>query len=112
MRDNATLKIGKSNTYSQFTRHIGVSLKIVWNIFYSQYKRDSTFEAYKKYLADVDECVDGSHTCDEIATCANTEGSYRCNCPHGYVVNGSRCEGTCILVILIVRRSISRALIG
>ena len=46
-----------------------------------------------EYFPDVNECVDGSHTCDEIATCVNTEGSYNCTCPPGYIVNGSRCQG-------------------
>lgn len=76
-------------------------------------QKNATFEACK-YLVDVDECVDGSHTCDEIATCVNTEGSYKCNCPHGYVVNGSKCGGMCIWLIFYnpLIEWIPRALIG
>lgn len=37
---------------------------------------------------DVDECQLGTHTCGEDATCANTEGSFRCLCA------GLPCPGT------------------
>nr|VZI47990.1 unnamed protein product [Spirometra erinaceieuropaei] len=42
---------------------------------------------------DIDECLLGTHTCDQI--CINTPGSYRCECQPGYAVSasgGDRCE--------------------
>lgn len=41
----------------------------------------------------MDECLSRSHECDEVATCVNTEGSYTCECPEGYVANGTKCDG-------------------
>lgn len=32
------------------------------------------------FLADIDECQLGMHTCGENATCTNTEGNYTCLC--------------------------------
>eukprot|EP00808_Paulinella_micropora_P018221 g87.t1 len=33
---------------------------------------------------DIDECLLGTHQCQPGSTCANTAGSYVCNCPSGY----------------------------
>ena len=33
------------------------------------------------------ECDVGSHDCSPAATCVDTEGSYRCECPSGYIWN-------------------------
>ena len=38
-------------------------------------------------LVDVDECMEGSHDCQEddgFAKCMNTNGSYYCECHEGY----------------------------
>ena len=44
---------------------------------------------------DVDECLNvGSNQCDANATCANTEGSYVCQCREGYEGEGKKCTGT------------------
>ena len=43
---------------------------------------------------DVDECEDDHNTCSHY--CNNTEGSYQCSCPSGYILNdsdGSTCLG-------------------
>ena len=35
---------------------------------------------------DHDECKSGFHNCDTtISNCTNTNGSYRCDCHHGYI---------------------------
>ena len=41
--------------------------------------------------ADVDECDDGTATCDGNATCTNTVGSYLCTCLAGFVGDGQSC---------------------
>ncbi len=33
---------------------------------------------------DIDECTNETHNCDATAFCANTEGSFRCDCEVGY----------------------------
>lgn len=33
-----------------------------------------------KVCRDIDECSDGTHTCDEHSTCYNKDGKYRCQC--------------------------------
>ena len=38
---------------------------------------------------DVDECLTRQHRCQH--ECVNTEGSYRCMCPPGYIQIGERC---------------------
>ncbi|CAB3401851.1 unnamed protein product [Caenorhabditis bovis] len=40
---------------------------------------------------DVDECKEGTHDCDKLATCQNTIGSHVCSCPPGYVGDGTTC---------------------
>ncbi|XP_071954440.1 low-density lipoprotein receptor-related protein 5-like [Antedon mediterranea] len=39
----------------------------------------------------LDECLTGNHNCDPVATCTDTEQSYRCTCPPGYSGNGENC---------------------
>lgn len=43
--------------------------------------------------ADVDECLAGTHRCNQ--TCTNNVGSYTCGCRPGYQLNedGLNCEG-------------------
>ena len=41
--------------------------------------------------SDIDECVEGSFTCDVNRDCVNTNGSYICVCSPGYVDNGTVC---------------------
>ncbi|XP_078679919.1 uncharacterized protein LOC144915421 isoform X2 [Branchiostoma floridae x Branchiostoma belcheri] len=44
---------------------------------------------------DIDECRDGSHTCNsEHGVCTNTEGSYTCSCDTGYAGDGRTCIST------------------
>ncbi|MFT7582533.1 MAG: hypothetical protein ACI9MR_004215, partial [Myxococcota bacterium] len=53
---------------------------------------DSGFEANAAgdTCVDIDECTDGSNTCDTLATCVNDPGSFTCVCPTGHYLN----EGT------------------
>ena len=43
------------------------------------------------YHADIDECLNASHNCDERANCTNTIGSYLCSCEQGYEGDGRTC---------------------
>ncbi|XP_026730463.1 fibrillin-1 [Trichoplusia ni] len=36
------------------------------------------------YCEDIDECVEGTHLCDQHQSCLNTNGSYECHCKLGY----------------------------
>ena len=46
------------------------------------------------YNTDINECVRGTHNCDQ--NCHNTIGSFHCSCNTGYFlsVNGYSCNGT------------------
>ena len=38
---------------------------------------------------DLDECVQGSHDClQSLASCSNTDGSFKCSCNDGYIGDG------------------------
>ena len=43
-------------------------------------------------VSDDDECLAGTHQCDETANCTNTNGSYTCECDIGYTGNGYICN--------------------
>ena len=51
--------------------------------------------------ADIDECQDGSHNCNENAECSNTVGSFECLCNPGYSGNGQNCSGKNICHYLV-----------
>ena len=44
-------------------------------------------------LSDINECTNGTHTCDANAACTNTNGSYTCQCHSGYYQSGKKCNG-------------------
>ena len=44
-------------------------------------------------VLDIDECTDGTHSCDVNATCNNTPGSYICTCKDGFRGDGINCTG-------------------
>ena len=41
---------------------------------------------------DIDECILETHLCDPFATCANTFGSYTCQCDNGFIGDGHTCS--------------------
>ena len=41
----------------------------------------------------VDECTNGTHNCDEQASCTNTDLSFTCACNAGYTGDGTNCTG-------------------
>ena len=61
-----------------------------------------TYLGLKKHLhfsrhADVNECTDGTHTCDSNAACTNNDGGFTCACNSGFTgdgqTGGSGCTG-------------------
>lgn len=45
------------------------------------------------FLADLDECSNGTHQCSVNAQCVNAPGSYRCTCAEGFTGDGFTCSG-------------------
>lgn len=45
----------------------------------------SKFEMFFFIFADVDECLQSLNACRSDLACKNTVGSYRCECPAGFV---------------------------
>ena len=51
------------------------------------------FVDYFIIQSDINECINGSHFCEH--NCYNTNGSYVCDCQHGYQLsNGLTCSDT------------------
>jgi len=46
-----------------------------------------------KIYADIDECSENTHNCDQHARCEDTEGDFECSCRKGYYGDGTFCEG-------------------
>ena len=51
--------------------------------------------SYKRlsHRIDINECDDGTASCDVNAQCINTDGSYTCSCSSGYSGDGINCAG-------------------
>ena len=45
------------------------------------------------YFTAIDECSEGSHTCDKNANCTNIDGSFECQCKIGFSGDGHTCTG-------------------
>ncbi|EAL71369.1 hypothetical protein DDB_G0272434 [Dictyostelium discoideum AX4] len=59
-----------------------VGVVSVWD--YGQSVCQNGYTNFPVCSTDIDECTTGTHKCVSPATCANTQGSYNCNCPAGY----------------------------
>ena len=61
-------------------------------VCFSGYQRNDS----SSLCADADECLLNSHHCLPPASCINTPGSYRCECPSlvGWSFDGSTCNDT------------------
>ncbi len=46
--------------------------------------QESTHSIVLYYFIDIDECSEGSDTCDRNGTCTNTDGSFKCQCEIGF----------------------------
>ena len=56
---------------------------------------------YFPFALDINECSDGpgatdTDNCHDNATCANSDGSYDCECDRGYAGDGFSCTGKLI----------------
>ena len=49
---------------------------------------------YKIFVlaTDINECYEGTHNCDPLANCVDTDGSYTCECRIGYTGTGWACS--------------------
>ena len=45
------------------------------------------------FFLDIDECANGTHSCDVNAVCNNTRGSYNCTCKDEFHGDGINCTG-------------------
>lgn len=54
----------------------------------------SVYNSKYTFLTDIDECKEEADIC-ALGTCSNTEGSFACLCPEGFIVSttGRRCQG-------------------
>ena len=69
--------VGKNTQLYAFKAHLSLC---IFNLFYS-------------FCVDIDECVTGTHNCNESANCTNTNGGFTCQCKEGYTGDGVECEG-------------------
>ena len=55
-------------------------------------------------LADINECVNGTHDCEDAANfeCVNTLGNFDCVCSPGYQLDGGNCVGQSIIFLLYI----------
>jgi alpha-tubulin suppressor-like RCC1 family protein len=51
---------------------------------------DDGYELDGDACKNIDECLEGTHTCSPSATCEDTEGSFECTCPLGFAGGGRR----------------------
>ena len=49
------------------------------------------------FSTDINECDDGTASCDVNAQCINTDGSYNCSCSSGYSGDRMTCTGMNII---------------
>lgn len=59
--------------------------------------------AFSLCVSDIDECSQSPEICT-FGTCSNTEGSFTCLCPEGFVISasGRRCLGNCVCACVCV----------
>ena len=53
----------------------------------------NVFVLHFLFSTDINECEDGTDSCDENADCTNTDGSYTCACSSGFSGDGLSCDG-------------------
>ena len=46
------------------------------------------------FFSDINECMIGTHTCDAMSSCTNSDGSFECSCNVGFEGDGITCTGT------------------
>ena len=45
------------------------------------------------FVTDFNECSDFFNDCPVNASCVNSDGSYACRCPIGFLLEGKNCSG-------------------
>ena len=56
-------------------------------------------------VLDVNECTNGTHNCDNNASCQNSVGSFNCSCNPGYDGNGTTCFGMAFIECYVYNSS-------
>lgn len=51
-------------------------------------------------LADIDECREGTHLCDQFQNCINTFGGHECRCKNGFELDSG--SGSCVGQYLVL----------
>ena len=76
------------------TAHVALDIMEMDSLAMVHYKLEVTGHNYSLCLTlDTNECEDSLDTCDQDATCANTDGSFRCMCNLGFTGTGMNCTG-------------------
>ena len=70
----------------------GIIYVLLYNLVHV-YKLPSDFISFCIVQLGIDECQDGSHDCNEDATCVNTAGHFNCSCNNGFSGDGKTCSG-------------------
>ena len=55
------------------------------------------------FFVDINECRNGSHSCDVNAKCSNTVGSHNCTCKRGFTGDGRSCSGKLSLIYFRIK---------
>ena len=55
-------------------------------------------------LPDIDECLEGIHTCGSSAVCTNINGGFECACLLGYEGDGFTCESKYMYINTVYSR--------
>ena len=63
-------------------------------------------------ILDIDECSEGTHSCDGNATCNDTDSSYECVCNTGYTGDGFSCSSICFFLTGVCFYSITDILLS
>ena len=75
-------------------RSCGDDILVLLLYFGVSHKGHVASHKYTQYvISDIDECADGTHTCDSNAVCADTDGTFTCTCDSGYTGDGQSCMG-------------------